>query len=153
MMILLQVCLVVHLAGLALMAGTTVSELIVFRAFSKRLGKDGVASSSLLDLAAGFPMMLGIGAGALILSGIGLMAVTHGAFTHQLWFQVKMLLIVAIILNGFITGGKHERRLKEGIRTNTPDMIKSAATNLQHFSMTQMALFLVIIILAVFKFN
>jgi len=153
MMILLQVCLVIHLAGLALLAGTIVSELVVFRTFSIRFERDGVVSAGLVDLAARFPVVKAIGGGALILSGIGLFTVTQGTFGHQLWFQVKMLLILGLVINGFITGSKLERRLKEGIRTNESSLLKSAAINLQRFCMTELGLILVIIVLAVFKFN
>jgi uncharacterized membrane protein SirB2 len=152
-MMLLDICLVIHLAGLTVMAGTVVSEYVVFRTFSKRLEQQGVVSTGLIDLAERFPAILGIGAAALILSGIGLFAITHGAFSHQLWFQVKMLLIVALVLNGFIFGGKYRRRLKEGIAANDTARIKSAAIGIQRFCLGQVALFLMIIILAVFKFN
>lgn len=152
-MMLLDVCLVAHLVGLALMAGTTVSELLVFRTFSGRFEREGVVSSGLVDLAARFPALLGIGAATLILSGIGLFVITHGAFTFQLWFQVKMLLIAGLALNGFITGGRYERRLKDGIKVNESVQIKSAAIGLQRFCLMQIGLFLLIIILAVFKFN
>ena len=153
MTILLQVCLVIHLAGLTLMAGTIVSEYVVFSTFSKRFQRDGVISAGLVDLAARFPAVLGIGASALILSGTGLFIVTLGAFGHQLWFQVKILLIVTLVLNGFLIGGKYDRRLKEGIRVNKPIEIRSAVVGIRRFCLVQMAVFLVIIILAVFKFN
>lgn len=153
MTILLQVCLVIHLAGLTLMAGTIVSEYVVFSTFSKRFQRDGVISAGLVDLAARFPAVLGIGASALILSGTGLFIVTQGAFGHQLWFQVKILLIVTLVLNGFLIGGKYDRRLKEGIRVNKPIEIRSAVVGIRRFCLVQMAVFLVIIILAVFKFN
>ena len=153
MTILLQVCLVIHLAGLTLMAGTIVSEYVVFSTFSKRFQRDGVISAGLVDLAARFPAVLGIGASALILSGTGLFIVTQGAFGHQLWFQVKILLIVTLVLNGFLIGGKYDRRLKEGIRMNEPIEIRSAVVGIRRFCLVQLAVFLVIIILAVFKFN
>jgi hypothetical protein len=153
MSILLQVCLVIHLAGLTLMAGAIVSEYVVFSTFSKRFQRDGVISAGLVELAARFPAVLGIGAGALILSGTGLFIVTQGAFGHQLWFQVKILLIVTLVLNGFLIGGKYDRRLKEGIRVNEPIEIRSAVTGIRRFCLIQITVFLVIIILAVFKFN
>ena len=151
--ILLQTCLVIHLAGLTLIAGTVISEYVVFRTFLRRFEQEGIVSAGLVDLAARFPAMLAAGAGALILSGIGLFALTGGTFGHQLWFQVKMLLIVALVLNGLLAGGKYERRLKEGITTNKSAQIKNAAIGLKRFCLAQAALFLVIIVLAVFKFN
>lgn len=152
-MTLLQVCLVIHLAGLALMAGTIVTEYIVYQILSTRFERQGFASEGLADLAARFPAMLGIGAGALILSGIGLFILTQGAFGHQLWFQVKILLIVTLVLNGFLVGGKYERKLKDAITANKSDQVKRAAIGLRRFCLIQATLFLIIIILAVFKFN
>ena len=154
-MIFLQILLVVHLSGLALMAGTTVVDTVTFRFFSKSLEKQRERSLSLLALMGKLEALLGIGAALLILSGTGLLIITHGAFVHQIWFKIKLALILTLILNGFIVGGRQKSKLKTGINGNGPTFdiqTNQAIRNIKMFYMAQMGLFLTIIFLSVFKF-
>ena len=155
-MIFLQILLVVHLSGLALMAGTTVVDTVTFRFFSKSLEKQRERSLSLLALMGKLEALLGIGAALLILSGTGLLIITHGAFVHQIWFKIKLALILTLILNGFIVGGRQKSKLKTGINGTGPTFdiqTNQAIRNIKMFYMAQMGLFLTIIFLSVFKYN
>ena len=150
-MIILQILLVVHLTGLALMAGTTVADTVTFRFFSKSFEKEREQSLNLLALMEQLEALLGIGAALLILSGTGLLIITHGAFVHQIWFKIKLALILTLILNGFIVGGRQKSKLKRV--TNTYEQTKAAISNIKTFYLVQTGLFLSIILLSVFKFS
>jgi uncharacterized membrane protein SirB2 len=155
-MILLQILLVVHLSGLALMAGTTVVDTVTFRFFSKSFEKQRERSITLLALMGKLEALLGIGAALLILSGTGLLIITHGAFAHQIWFKIKLALILTLILNGFIIGGRQKSKLKASINKNSPTFdvqTKQAIRLIKIFYLAQMGLFLTIIFLSVFKYN
>ncbi len=155
-LILLQICLIMHLMGLTLMAGTTVAEYITFNTFSKLLGKERERSFSLLDLMKKLSGLLGLGAALLILSGIGLFIITRDVFIHQLWFRIKLALILILILNGFLVGSRQGSRLKNSINENgvhANEQATKAIRNLRIFYRVQMGIFFVIIVLAVFKFN
>jgi uncharacterized membrane protein SirB2 len=155
-MILLQILLVVHLTGLALMAGITVVDTVTFRFFSKSFEKERERSLNLLALMEKLDALLGIGAALLILSGTGLLIITHGAFVHQIWFKIKLALILTLILNGFIVGGRQKSKLKTSINENSPAFdvqTKQAIRNIKIFYLVQMGLFLTIIFLSVFKYN
>lgn len=153
---LLEGFLVMHLTGLALMAGTTVADYATFRSFSKMFYSQRERSIGLLQLMQKLGVLLGLGAGLLIVSGAGMLIITHGAFAGQIWFKIKMLLILLLILNGFLVGGRQESKLKTIANENDPhlpDQIKKAILTLRVFFITQMGLFFTIVILAVFKFN
>ena len=150
-MILLNIFLIVHLTGLALMAGTTLAETVTFSTFSKGFRKDGQPSLTLLALMDKFSVLLGIGAALLIISGTGMMIITHGAFAHQIWFKIKLALILILILNGFLVGSRQISKLKKHL--DTAEQAKSAMENIKLFHFAQLAFFLTIILLSIFKFN
>ena len=151
MMTLLNIFLIAHLTGLALMAGTTVADTVTFNAFSKSLQVDGKPSLTLLALMDKFSALLGIGAALLIISGTGMMIITHGAFAHQIWFKIKLGLILALILNGFLVGGRQKSKLKRYL--DTGEQTTAAISNIKLFFLAQMGFFLTIILLSIFKFN
>jgi uncharacterized membrane protein SirB2 len=101
-------------------------------------------------------IVLAIGGGLLLVSGIGLMAVTHGIFMHQLWFKIKLALILILLLNGFLIGNRQIAKLKKGLKqrtAHTDQLVNGAILRLNIFYLLQLAIFLFIIILAVFKVN
>ena len=110
-----QVLLILHLTGLTLMAGTTGTDYIVFRMFLKLFDKEKERSLNLLDLKKKLSILLAIGAALLLLSGTGLFIITDGLFIHQIWFKIKLFLVLALILNGFLVGTRQELKLKKGI--------------------------------------
>lgn len=151
-----QTFLILHLTGLVLMAGTTATDYIVFRIFSKSLIKRKEMSLTLPDLMKKLSILLAIGAALLILTGAGLFFITDGLFIHQIWFKIKMLLVLGLILNGFLVGARQESKLKSSIAkeyTNNSKQTNKAIFNLKIFYAIQMILFFLIIILSVFKFN
>ena len=155
-LILMQVLLVLHLTGLTLLAGTTVAEYVTFRTFSNRLKIEGKASGSLLNLMSGLAVILAIGGGLLLISGTGLMTVTHGVYAHQLWFKIKLAIIFVLVLNGFLVGNRQGIKLRKSLSGKSLDgdkAVKRTMANMKVFYVVQMGLFLVIVMLAVFKFN
>ena len=153
-LILMHVLLVLQLTGLTLLSGTTVAEYVTFRTFSKRFKTAGNASNSLLNLMSGLAVTLAIGGGLLVVSGIGLMTVTHGVYAHQLWFQIKLVIILILVLNGFLVGNRQGTKLRNGLseqNTDSGKAVKTAMRNINLFYVVQMVLFLAVIMLAVFK--
>lgn len=155
-LILMQGLLIMHLSGLTLLAGTTVADYVTFRTFSNQFKTLGEPSDSLLNLMSRLAIVLAIGGGLLLVSGVGLMAVTHGVFMHQLWFKIKLALILVLVINGFLVGNGQVTKLKKGLKqstTHTDQLVKGAIVRLNIFYLLQLAVFLFIITLAVFKIN
>jgi hypothetical protein len=93
--------------------------------------------------------------GVAILSGALMMHLAYAAFMYQVWFQVKIGVLLIIIATGVVTMRNesklrkllaNEETLYENIYTRLTSVIKFAA-GLQFF------LFIVIIILASFRFT
>ncbi|QDK81868.1 DUF2269 family protein [Spirosoma sp. KCTC 42546] len=154
--ILQQVLLVMHLSGLVLMAGTTVSEFVAFRWFVSLLKSQDKASVGLFRLLSRLGPILLAGGVLLVISGVGLMILTEGVYLQQFWLQVKLILILLLPLNGLLVGNPQMKWLRnnlfaEGSGLSLP--IQPTLTKLTWFHTVQLLVFLAIIILAVFKFT
>ena len=153
---LLQTCLVLHLTGLILMAGTTFVDYITFKTFWKQFGLDREKSLGLLEATAKFSRLIGIGAALLIITGFSMMAITKGVFGEQLWFRIKFALVILLVLNGLLVGRRLGVKLRKTIAegaVNATLQTESFRTRLNWFHVIQLVLFLAIIFLSVFKFN
>ncbi len=151
-----QVLLVLHLSGLVLMVGTTVTELVMFRSFVSLLTKQDKAAVSLFGLLSGLGKIFLAGGVVLVLSGIGLMLTSGGVYLQQLWLQVKLGLILLLPLNGLLVGSPVMKQLRNSLLAEGvgPSLgIQPAVTKLTRFYTVQLVVFLTIIILAVFKFS
>ncbi|MDO3642807.1 hypothetical protein [Mucilaginibacter sp. L3T2-6] len=152
---LLQTFLALHLTGLVLMAGTIVVDSMIYRAFWRQYNTETERSVNLLTVSGKFGRITGIGAALLILTGIGMMAVTHGVFGEQLWFRVKFgLVIVLIVIN--LLARRRGLKLRKAIvltESGSPAVITGARAFLERYFIAAFTIFFFIILLSVFKFN
>jgi hypothetical protein len=138
------------------MAGTTVSEYITLKTLRKILSAGNEKAMSLLQLMKKLSVLLGLGVALLILSGTVMFIITGGAFIHQFWFKVKLILILVLILNGFLVGSRQELKLMTSIDENggrLNEQLSKAISNLSMFYKVQMGIFFIIIVLSIFKFS
>ncbi|MGF7080997.1 hypothetical protein [Mucilaginibacter sp. UYCu711] len=148
--------LTLHLAALIVMAGTTLIDYIAYQTFWKLFDQKKEVPTDLLQLMNKLPRLLGIGAAVIITTGIGMMALTNGVFGEQLWFRIKFGLVVLIILNGLLAGRGQGIKLRKLLNEDIADVtgqISRVRVNLSRFHLMQLAMFLAIIFLSVFKFN
>jgi uncharacterized membrane protein len=148
--------LLFHLIGVILFAGTTMTDYVTLRQFWKQYGQDRTKAVAILQAMAGFPVLMRIGIIAIILSGVGMMGLTHGVFGEQTWFRIKFGLVLLLILNYLLTGRRQALKLKEDVQENAAGMTAQLAKrrrNLSLFQYAQLLLFFVIILLSVFRFN
>lgn len=153
---LLSCFLILHLSGLIIMAGTTLIDYISYKTFWKLFNHENEKSAGVLALIGKLPRFSGIGAALLILSGIGMMALTHGVFGEQLWFRIKFALVIILIVNTLLVARRQGTKLRKLINTDGPGIAQQAShikTNMNRFHMTQLGIFFIIIFLSVFKFN
>jgi len=142
--------LFIHITGISIAGGTTFISFLVNRRFWKAYGTNRVKALTLVELSSRFPRITGLGIGLLILSGMYIMFLTKGAFGEQLWFRIKIVLVVLVIIFNIVINIL-EKRVK-GMVTAEVDagMIRRKITN---YYLLQLFLFLTIFVLGVFKFN
>jgi len=150
-----QSFLLLHLVGLVLFAGTTTADFVSFRQFWKQYALDAITAKPMLQTMTKFPLLMGLGMAAIILSGVGMMAMTHGVFGEQLWFRIKFAIVLLIILNNIIVGRRLVVSLKKKIADSANDAGETSRikNNLRLFHYAQLVMFFAIILLSVFKFN
>lgn len=152
----LQILIILHLSGLILMAGTTVVDYLLFKSFWKQLALDKERALGIMLGATNFARLIGIGAALLILTGIGMMAMTNGVFGEQLWFRIKFGLVILLILKGILLGRRLTIKLRKHFLDNavdTADQIPGLQAWLNTFYLSQLFIFLAIVFLSIFKFT
>jgi hypothetical protein len=148
--------LMLHLTGLVLMAGTSLIDFINYQAFWKLFNHQKEQAAGILVASAKFPRLIGLGAGLLIITGLGMIALTHGMLAEQLWFRIKIVFILLLIGNGIFNGNRLGVKLRKIIIGNMPDMLDQALnlkSKIRTFYLIQFCIFLIIIFLSAYKFN
>jgi len=152
----LSIFLTIHLIALTVMAGTTLIDFLSYRTFWKHFSRKSEQSVGILEVLDKFSRVAGIGAALLIISGVGMMAVTRGVFGEHLWFRIKFALVIVLIANGLLGGRRQSGRLRKVIAVNGPDLRAQTAiirSRLNRFHVLQLCILVTIIFLSVFKFN
>jgi len=138
------------------MAGTTLIDFTIFKTFWKYFDKNTEKSKGVLAGTSKSSRLIGIGAALLVITGIGMMALTHGVFGEQLWFRIKIGIVLILMLNGIIFGRRQGEKLRAIINKDgayLTEQVNRIKTNLNIFFAIQLALFFSIVFLSVFKFN
>src|SRR4249919_1503570 len=138
---LLPALLSLHLIALILMAGTTLLDFITIRGFWRLFETQKEKAFGLLEATASYSRMIGIGAAFLIVTGFGMMFVTHGVFGEQLWFRIKFALVLLLVANGIFIGrrlGLQLRKKVSGTDPVNPDVIIQVRKNLRRFHLSQL---------------
>ena len=150
--------LATHIAGTTMMAGTTLMDYVIFKQIWKQYWADKSKALAISEALVKLQIVFGSGFLLLLISGITMMYLTHGVFGEQTWFRIKFGLILLIMINGIGFG----RRLGVRLRKLLPEEISGIDVsdqtlkirdNLSIFHITQLAIFLTIFVLSVFKFN
>lgn len=141
--------------SLVVMAGITLADYFSYLSFWKYFDQRE-RLTALLNLMGGLRRVAGIGAAFLILTGFGMMALTHGVFGEQLWFRIKIALVVVIIVNSLVFGRRQVKKLRKLMEAPEPQSAEDTRrikSNLNLFHIIQIGLFMLIIFLSIFKFN
>ncbi|MGN7823507.1 hypothetical protein ACTJJB_25525 [Chitinophaga sp. 22536] len=149
--------LLVHITGLAMVSGIVLAGFMANRRFWKIYASDRVRAVAILDLTARFPVAMGIGMLLLLLSGTMMMALVHGTYGEQLWFRIKMIMFLLVILNG-ILGRRLGQKMKPVLQAATSGENISASIEplkgrLNLFYIIQLLLLLAIFACGVLKFT
>jgi hypothetical protein len=154
---LLPLGLVLHISGIVMMVGTLFAGFLTNQQLWKYLPYDRERALTIVRATA--PLRLAGVAGGIVIvvGGILMMTAVHGAFMHQVWFKVKMGVLVGLIVNMIVVerpAGKKLRRLLYGEAAAVDHLAMAGAKRrLLLFYLLQLGLFLVIFVLSAYKFN
>ena len=150
--------LVLHIVGITMMAGTSFIDYITFRFFYKTYATDTAKGLVLESYLYNLQRFLGIGMLLILASGITMMVKLHNVWGAQLWFRIKMGLLLLVIINGLGLRRMLGLRLRKTLSNGTAAIVMGEKWNTikRNFTMVQfiqILLFITIFILSVFKFN
>lgn len=152
---LLQVCLVLHITGIVLLGGTTLLNYIISKQFWACVSSDRNKALVINSTTLNFGRITAIGGVITILSGIAMVVVFHGIVASQLWFRIKMTLLLVIILNALLFARPQNNRLKKLLsvdHTKAGDL-NAVKSKMDFYYTVQLLLFFSMFILSVFRFN
>ena len=149
--------LVLHITGVVLMAGGALGSYITLKQLWKYLPGDQRQATAVFKTSQAYNILFPIGGVLILISGFLLLRVFQFTVTQQLWFEVKMALVVFLVLNGRIFGGRMIRQLQGvlGASADVTDMLKIGMIKrrLGIFHALQLATLFLIFVLAVYKFQ
>ena len=155
-MFFLPALLMLHLTALVLLAGTTLVDFVNFQAFWKLYEHQKEQASGILTASAKYSRLTGIGAALLIITGTCMLVLTHGVYARQVWFRIKIVLVLLLIVNSIFNGARVGMQLRKTFNANPPGMatqISGLKYRLQTFYFLQLSILLIIILLSAYKFN
>ena len=143
----------IHIIGFILFIGTTIVDFLFLRGFWKQSELESSSAKVLYQFSLRNLALNRVGALVVILAGIGMMTMVHGAYGAQLWMRIKIVLVVAAALNGMIIRRRQGMRLQAILENVSDYSIQKIKSNLNLFHAIQLSLFFFIILLSVFKFD
>lgn len=153
--ILFNTGLVLHISGISLMVGLTIANFAAYRQLWKPLSEEKEKFSFLIKIIALLSRLQLLGGIFIILGGTLMMIAFHGLIMHQLWFKVKLLLLVLLIMNAALNARPAGIQLRRFIAAEQPAQEELTKTMqlFKRFHILQLLIFLGIFILSVFRFN
>jgi len=137
------------------MAGTVIADYSIQRRMNKYLLSEKLKSITMLESAAGFPLLIGIGALLLISTGVGMVFIFKGVIASMLWFRIKMILVLMVLVNGGVILRRNAIKLKDLLLTNSAGndgAIMALKGRISFFHSMEIILFIIIFVLSIFKF-
>ncbi|MGO4288800.1 hypothetical protein [Chitinophaga sp. RAB17] len=150
----IKILLAFHIIGLVIMAGTTTIDYLTFKTFWKLVDQGDHKSLGLLPLMARYGAFVRAGAVIMLLTGITMLTLVNGTWWDQLWFRIKMILVMLLITNGMFVGSKLGHKLRTIINENANSFIPQTIgvrDSLQWFYLIQLILFFLIILVSVVR--
>ncbi|MDB4902630.1 MAG: hypothetical protein JWQ63_1911 [Mucilaginibacter sp.] len=152
-----HIALVTHITGITMVAGTVLVDYMISKQFWKQFAIEKQKGLTVLEATSKLPILFGVGFLLLIISGVYMMYVTHGAFGEQIWFRIKFGLIILIIINGLAIGRRLGIKLRKNLSEETTGKVEMALFKIKGkmslFHISQLAMFIIIFVLSVFKFS
>src|SRR4030095_16122438 len=152
---LLQICLVLHITGIVLLGGTTLMNYIISRQFWSCIEIDKNKAIVINSTTLIFGRITGVGGVLTILTGITMVAILHGVVDSQLWFRIKMILVLLIILNALLFARPQSVKLKRILSTGSipSSELSAVKSRMNLYYAVQLIMLFSIFILSVFRFD
>ncbi|OQP42854.1 hypothetical protein A4H97_11910 [Niastella yeongjuensis] len=144
--------LIIHLSAFALFTGTLIANIVNSNQLWQYSDKDAAITRALFNTTGKYNRIMGICLGVAVLMGIGMMIQMHQVYGPQLWFRIKIgLLIVLMVVRIFYS--RNLGQLKKGINNEIKVSFADLRKKISLFQLLSVLIIGCIIILSVARFN
>ncbi len=152
---LLATFLVLHITGIVLLGGSTLMNFVIAKQFWRYVQNDKKMALVINSSTLTFGKITAIGGALTILTGVAMVILLHGAIASQLWFRIKMVLVLLIILNSLLFARPQNIRLKKALSSaaQQKNEFNSIKVKMEFYYAIQLMLLFSIFVLSVFRFN
>jgi hypothetical protein len=149
-----QIFKFIHISGFILGIGVILSTTIAFTHFWNLyyVNKDqGIASFKAFSNVQKFGM---IGLLLVLVGGITMLGIAKWSYVDLRWFQIKLVLVVLMLVNGFTLGRTSTLQLQEFLKNASTDVevARALQSKIRLFQIIQISIFATIILVSVFRF-
>jgi hypothetical protein len=141
-----------HIIGFIAAIGVTLATFFAYRQFWKLYAHNAEQGLAAFKTFKQLQIIGMLGLMIVLIAGIFMLVVADWAFIQFFWFKVKLILIGLLFVNGFTFGRTSTLEL-EAFLTNPlrPSEAKKLQNKLRTFQVIQLSIYLVIILLSVFR--
>ena len=144
--------LAIHLLGFALLAGGSIGATVLHSVMRAKIASTPAQAAVLLSAMLRCSIVAQIGAGLMLVSGIGLLAVENWAWWGAGWLYTKLALFVMLVINGPFVARPAAVQLLGALESGSSgDAVAAPLKRLEIFHTVQVAGLVGIVLLAVLK--
>jgi hypothetical protein len=149
--------IVLHITGIALLTAGLLGSYVSLKQLWKYYPEDERQAAAVFKTSQAYNIFFGIGGALILISGFLLLRAFQFAVTKQLWFEIKMGLVIFLVLNARIFGAPVVKKLR-GLMSSpggVADVLQLGMLRrrLSIFHALQLLVLLIIFVLAVYKFQ
>jgi hypothetical protein len=155
---LLQAGLLLHMIGLATIAGVTLASYVTSKQFRVQYALDKQRGAAIMQATTKLPRIAGLGLLVQIISGMTMLAATRGAYAGQLWFRIKMIVVLMVIAGFIFLNSRLQKRLRKWVtedlqQEGKAEQIGNLAGKISYTQLSLLCFFILIFFLSVFRFT
>jgi len=148
----MRLALAIHLLCFAFLAGGSLGAKVLHGAMRAKITGSPTQAAVLLSAMLRFSIVAQIGAGLMLVSGLGLLATERWAYWGQGWLYAKLALFVVLIINGPLVARPAAMQLLGALESGgTGTAVTVPLKRLEIFHMLQVTGLIGIVLLAVLK--
>lgn len=154
---LFSIGLFIHIIGITCIAGGSIGGLVLENQIWKHVRESPDKIHVLGPLMSKYPVIIQAGTLLMLASGLMMLGALGWHIAEQAWFIIKMLLVVALVLNGMLVAKPNGLRLQSLV----PALVKGEQVqaeitkvkkNMTWFHISELTMLFLVYLLAVFRF-
>ncbi|MEO9005415.1 MAG: hypothetical protein ABI288_11795 [Ginsengibacter sp.] len=153
---LFPIALFIHIIGITFIAGGSIGGLLLEKYIWKSIRESPEKVPVFGPLMVQYPAIIQVGTLLMLISGLMMLDALGWVVAGQWWFIVKMILVVALVLNGMLIAKPNSNRLLILVPRlvngeNVKVEIAKVKKNMTWFHISELSMLVVVYLLAIFR--